>query len=655
MRAHDRRLLPLYVTAAAATLAFTGACHSTINDGPYPTCDGLGCEPMPPTQNESVFTSEVAPPPISGGTLLVTRDGASAVVSDPDRDRVLVVDLQNKTVRGWFYTARGAEPGRAAEDGRGRAFVALRTTGEVVSVDLATGQPIGSTHVCPAPRGVAFDGATDTLHVACAGGELVSFHARSRALTPSRKLHVGDDLRDVVVRGDHLVVSHFRSAAIDTLDAKGEIVNRAIPPNYGAPGSSFSPTVAWRLIGMPDGGTMVIHQQAKNDPIEVPTSAQLPSTSTGGDSSGSGTFDASPGGSAYGGFDCTTGIVHSQATRVDADGNVEVTFGGGLSNMPLPVDIAVSPVDERVAIVAAGNGQVLEAGPGFELQDGCQGGFPGPMAVPANGGAFNLDGVSRMMPSSNEPVAAAYEPSGALVVQIREPASLEIHDVASGVIAATIPLGGGSRLDSAHQLFHSNPEDRANVVVTCASCHPEGRDDGHVWRFTGVGPRRTMSLASFSTETAPFHWSGDLADVGAVMDNVFVGRMGGQPQSDERKAAITAWMTQMPAAPRSSFVDATQAERGRALFEDPSVGCATCHSGPHLTNNATVAVGTGEALQVPGLLGIGARAPYMHDGCAPTLRDRFTSPTCGGGDAHGHTSQLSSAQIDDLVAYLSSL
>jgi hypothetical protein len=45
----------------------------------------------------------------------------------------------------------------------------------------------------------------------------------------------------------------------------------------------------------------------------------------------------------------------------------------------------------------------------------------------------------------------------------------------------------------------------------------------------------------------------------------------------------------------------------------------------------------------------------MHDGCAATLRERFTDPTCGGGDRHGRTSELSPAQVDDLIAYLMSL
>jgi hypothetical protein len=44
----------------------------------------------------------------------------------------------------------------------------------------------------------------------------------------------------------------------------------------------------------------------------------------------------------------------------------------------------------------------------------------------------------------------------------------------------------------------------------------------------------------------------------------------------------------------------------------------------------------------------------MHDGCAPTLADRFGA-TCGGGDRHGATSHLMPAQLADLTTYLESL
>jgi mono/diheme cytochrome c family protein len=93
--------------------------------------------------------------------------------------------------------------------------------------------------------------------------------------------------------------------------------------------------------------------------------------------------------------------------------------------------------------------------------------------------------------------------------------------------------------------------------------------------------------------------------------------------------------------------------RGRALFADEKVGCAGCHGGPRLTNNQMADVGTGGAFQVPSLIGLAARAPYQHDGCAATLRERF-DPACGGA-RHGSTAGLAPAGLDDLIAYLQSL
>jgi cytochrome c peroxidase len=69
------------------------------------------------------------------------------------------------------------------------------------------------------------------------------------------------------------------------------------------------------------------------------------------------------------------------------------------------------------------------------------------------------------------------------------------------------------------------------------------------------------------------------------------------------------------------------------------------------TNNGFADVGKGAALPVPSLRGVSFRVPLMHDGCAQSLRDRF-EPACGGGDRHGHTSQLEPPQIDELIAYL---
>jgi hypothetical protein len=121
----------------------------------------------------------------------------------------------------------------------------------------------------------------------------------------------------------------------------------------------------------------------------------------------------------------------------------------------------------------------------------------------------------------------------------------------------------------------------------------------------------------------------------------------------EHVQTLANWIETIPPWRAAAPSDVAAVERGSALFHDPTVGCATCHVGSHMTNDVTVDVGTHDRFQVPSLRGIGFRAPYMHDGCAPTLLDRFGP--CGGGDQHGHTSSLSVGQRADLVAYLETL
>ena len=198
---------------------------------------------------------------------------------------------------------------------------------------------------------------------------------------------------------------------------------------------------------------------------------------------------------------------------------------------------------------------------------------------------------------------------------------------------SSIDLGGDSVYDTGHEIFHRD----AGAGIACASCHAEGGDDGHVWHSAGVGARRTQSLNVGLEGTAPFHWSGDQADVPALMEEVFVVRMGGVHASPERIDALENWLYELQPLPPHARADDEAALRGKALFEGEAE-CSSCHSGSKFTNNKTVDVGTGEPLQVPSLVGVGYRAPLIHTGCAATLRDRF-DPPCGG-DKHGKTAQL---------------
>jgi len=216
-----------------------------------------------------------------------------------------------------------------------------------------------------------------------------------------------------------------------------------------------------------------------------------------------------------------------------------------------------------------------------------------------------------------------------------------------------VSLGGASVLDTGHELFHRD----SGAGVACAECHAEGGEDGRVWKFSPTGDRRTQALHVGIAGTEPFHWDGDMTDLGVLMDEVFVRRMGGPHQSSDRLSALRTWLSALrPPAPIGDPA-APQAVAGKALFESADVGCISCHSGEKHTNNLNEFVGTtasGHTLQVPSLVGVGYRAPFLHNGCAATLRDRF-DPACGGGDNHGKTSALSEEQLGDLVAYLRTL
>ena len=144
-------------------------------------------------------------------------------------------------------------------------------------------------------------------------------------------------------------------------------------------------------------------------------------------------------------------------------------------------------------------------------------------------------------------------------------------------------------------------------------------------------------------------------DFAQLSQDVFSSRMSGPRVQPAQTTSLMNWINTIPRLQPPAVADASAVQRGQALFNDAQVACASCHSGTRLTNNLSVQVNTGEALQVPSLLGLAWRAPYMHNGCAPTLMDRFNYASCGGGDAHGKTSHLSAEQKADLVAYLESL
>jgi hypothetical protein len=610
-----------------------------------------------PVDERPASTAPVTPPAISGGTLSVLSDSSLAIVADPERDRVSIVDLNTLLLKHTVDLQPGDEPGRSVEDGQKHIHVALRRGGAVVAIDPVSGAVLDRRDVCKSPRGIAFEATTGLLHVACAEGKLVSLPAQGGAAV--RTLTLDADLRDVLVRGSELWVTRFKSAEVLRINSVGALDKRMrIPQGQGqlsqpadenanstkAKAVTLEPGTAWRAVSNTAGGAVIVHQDAVADEIEV-TKPSVSGSAYGGGSDGIG----------------CGGIVKNVVTTVAPDGSsVSTKFNGS----PLPVDVAVSADQMWVAVAHAGARDFAAPQPTlvFPENDFGGGAVSGGPAFAGGGGSVSIMSAANMNLGNdcafseggfvNEPVTAvAFAPNGKLLAQTRDPAQLVVmHQLPFGE-QTIIALPGESRVDTGHDLFHRD----AGGGIACASCHPEGGEDGRTWKFVGTGDRRTQPLHIGLRDTAPFHWNGDLPNVGAVMTEVFVGRMGGVRESAPRVSALSEWLFSLKAPGSIRDAGDEAALRGQDLFRSAEVGCTSCHAGVKLTNNTSMAIDTVKAtkLQVPSLVAVGYRAPFMHDGCAATLADRF-DPKCGG-NAHGNTAQLSEAQRGDLVAYLESL
>jgi hypothetical protein len=609
-------------------------------------------EPAPPIMTEPLPTPLTSPPALSGGTLLILRDGKTAVAADPDRDALFVVDLTSERLLATVALHAGDQPGRLVQGADDTVFAVLRQGGAVVAVNPRDGTITQRAPVCAAPRGIGFDpsGMTPAVHVACAGGELVTMAAND--LTETRRVILDRDLRDVVVSGDHLYVSRFRSAEVLRVRAADlGIIDRTMPPGSVAANQLLSstkgmfpqpvpppptpdgppsaapldpntkaaqPGVAWRMRPLAGGGAVMLHQEASN--------GELGTSDSGG----------------YGSGVCKGAM--GAAVVEFHEGGAPPTSTGQIMFAALPIDFDISADGKRFAMIAS-DGR-LSSTTGSVMFGSATTLFSsslGPCIQPPPPD----DPVIEFRPPTGEPVALAFDGKGRLVAQSREPARIEILTDRGG----SIKLSDLSRADVGHQLFHQ----ATHSGLACASCHPEGGDDGRVWRFAKIGARRTQNLLGGLAMTAPFHWDGDMKDFGQLMQEVFTGRMAGPKVDTTQSSAMNTWIDQQASLPLSAPRDQDAVARGKILFNDGKVGCATCHKGALLTDNTNRLVGTGSMLQVPSLRGLAARAPFMHDGCAKTLMDRFTDAKCGGGDAHGVTSHLAQPQLLDLVAYLETL
>jgi YVTN family beta-propeller protein len=254
------------------------------------------------------------------------------------------------------------------------------------------------------------------------------------------------------------------------------------------------------------------------------------------------------------------------------------------------------------------------------------------------------------------------------------------YTVLKEITTTTIPLP--PLLLDGKRLFHSSarPEMAQAAWISCNTCHIEGEHDGRTWlvQFLGQVPpgeqpiikRNTTSLLGM-IETYPLRWSAEWDESADSEFSIRFEQFGtglitgdmhptlGTPNQGRSYEldALAAFIDSLSVPHRDHTLTLAE-QRGKEIFDSPSLGCLTCHPPPLYTDLKQHNIGTadapgewfGPAIDTPTLRYLFDSSPYLHDGSAATLYDLLT--TDNPDDEHGTTSHLSEQQLADLISFL---
>ena len=222
----------------------------------------------------------------------------------------------------------------------------------------------------------------------------------------------------------------------------------------------------------------------------------------------------------------------------------------------------------------------------------------------------------------------------------------------------------------------------------CAGCHPDGRDDGHVWHendtdnffvngFRGEAVDGAMEAAGHARQTpmlagrvdapGPYGWQGESKDLEARIKTGFaIHQWAGTKSSAEyivgldRPADLAAFVrTGLVPPPKTAHETTDEEKLGEQIFHREDAACSSCHAAEKgFTDRSVVPLDRATrsgfddeavaAFKTPSLLYVGGTPPYYHDGAETSL----DSLVLHNGTTMGKTSQLTSVEKKALAAYL---
>lgn len=256
---------------------------------------------------------------------------------------------------------------------------------------------------------------------------------------------------------------------------------------------------------------------------------------------------------------------------------------------------------------------------------------------------------------------------------------------------------GAPEIALGKRLFYNGTESIVSGGMGCAGCHPEGRDDGHVWHevkgpyakgtvfvagtsMIGVESglegdallgyaRQTPMIAGRVKAAGSYGWHAESADLVARIKGGFGLHRWWEHLSDGksmrmRAEPLAAFLREgLVPPPRRERELSSEEARGREIFNSPATQCATCHvPATEYTDRMAIplrqkkppkgfAEDPNPAFKTPSLLYVAGTPPYYHDGSAATLEELIEKNY----DRMGKTTSLKPEDRAALVAFLKTL
>lgn len=619
------------------------------------------------------------------GNIVVSHDGRNLFVVCQHSNSVIVVDVEAGKVLAEIAVGRRPDSLAISPDGA-TVYVSNRLDDTLSVIDVARREVRQALRVGDEPHGVAVAPDGRRVFVANSGDDSVSVVDAERPVE-LRRLAAGQGPWSVAMSpsGDELLVTSVRpdlhafrqphGSEVTVIDVAAARVARRL----SAGGANMVKGIAVVPAG-PHKGVALFAMMRSKDLVPATRLAQ--------------------------GWMITNGL-----GVIQTDGRVDQV----LLDLPHaffadPTDVAVSP-DGRSALVTSGGADCVAVVDVDALLRTIATAAPNERTerLPNHLGMSDHF-VTRRVTVGRNPRGVAFSPDGrfAYVADALDD-TVAVLDAQAWTVVRRIDLGGPAEITELRQgerLFHSAAKAFAGQF-SCQSCHPDGHTSGLTVDIEadgiGILPVDNRTLRGI-LDTDPFKWEGTnpslFRQCGPRLA-VFFTRC--EPFSPDELQALVRYECTIERPPnrfRSAEGLTPSQYRGKLIFERATDHqgepiprenrCLTCHDGPYRTSQTRSDVETamwmdtdlglpatdenladaaafgilgqfvfadtgiaGELFDAPHLTNIYDSAPYLHNGAAWTLEEIWTKYGMLG--AHGHVSDLTRGQFNDLIAYLKAL